>query len=38
METQKNNGTIVRLGSQFKNCEDDIGKLCPDWTENGMVE
>ena len=36
METISSNGTISRMMSYFKNCENHIGRLCPDWYDNGM--
>jgi len=36
MESISENGTLSRMISAFKNCEDNIGRVCPDWYENGM--
>jgi len=36
MESFSENGTLSRMMSTFKNCEKNIGRICPDWYENGM--
>jgi len=38
METIYPNGTLTRMGSHFKNCEQTIGSICPDWNDNGMFD
>jgi len=38
MESISENGTLSRMMSNFKNCNDNIGRVCPDWYENGMHE
>jgi hypothetical protein len=38
METYSKNGSLSRIMSRFKNCENKIGRICPDWNDNGVYK
>ena len=40
METYEQDGSLTRLASRYKNCQkkEHVGRLCPNWMENGMYD